>query len=114
MPLTKMMGERQSVIEKSVKDAEEIEERLGEVKEEKDSILKTATIEGEKIVDKAREEARNQEAKIVNEANQKSDRIIDDASLKGEEIKRKAYEESKEEIARVAILAAEKVLREKA
>ena len=113
-PLVRMMGERQAAIEKGVKDAEKAEQKLSEIKEEEDSIIKTATIEGEKIVDKARNEAKSRESELLAEANAKSERVMSDAALKAEEIKKKAHAESKEEIARVAILAAEKVLRERA
>ena len=113
-PLVKMMAKRQTAIEQGVKDAEAADTKLTEIKENEGTILKTATVEGEKIVEKARGRAKEKEAELMVEANSKSERVIGDASLKAEEIKKKAHEESKEEIARVAILAAEKVLRDKA
>ena len=114
IPLVRMMAERQAAIEKGVKDAEKAEQKLADIKDEEDSIIKTATIEGEKIVDKAKTEAKNKEVDLLREANAKSERVVSDASQKAEEIKKKAHEESKEEIARLAVLAAEKVLKEKA
>jgi F-type H+-transporting ATPase subunit b len=113
LPLVKVMGERQSMIEKGVKDAEKAEVKLSEIKEEETSILSSATAEGEKMVHKAIEQGKLREADLVMEANRKSERVIKDASLKAEEIKRIAHEESKAEVARVAVLAAEKILREK-
>ena len=113
-PLVKMMAKRQTAIEQGVKDAEAADTKLTEIKENEGTNLKTATVEGEKIVEKARGRAKEKEAELMSEANLKSERVIGDAGLKAEEIKKKAHEESKEEIARVAILAAEKVLRDKA
>ena len=110
-PVVKMMAERQAAIEQGVKDAEDAEKKLSEIKDDESTILKTATIEGEKIVEKARNRAKDKEIELMGEANLKSDRAISDANLKAEEIKKQAHEESKEEIARVAVLAAEKVLR---
>lgn len=113
IPLVGMMDKRQKAIEKSVVDAESAEKKLSDIKEEESSILKSATIDGEKIVEKARTNAKSKEAELMAEANTKRERVISDAGLKAEEIKKRAHEESKQEIARVAILAAEKVLREK-
>ena len=114
IPLVRIMGERQAAIEKGVKDAEKAEQKLSDIKEEEDSIVKKATLKGEKIVDKARVQAKTKEEEMLKEANAKSERVIGDAGLKAEEIKKQAHEESKNEIARMAVLAAEKVLREKA
>ena len=113
-PLVKVMAERQAAIEKGVKDAEKAEKKLEDIKEEEISILKSATNKGEKIVQKAVDQAKSKELELIHDANQKSERVLADAGLKAEEIKRVAHEESKAEVAQVAILAAEKILREKA
>lgn len=113
-PLARIVGERQQVIEKGVKDAEKAQTRLSEVADEADGIRKEATLEGEKIVATATTEAKTREAKLMSEANAKAETTIEDAHLKAEEIKRKALADSEAEIARIAVLGAEKVLREKA
>lgn len=111
-PLVRMIAKRQETIEQGVKDAEKAEINLLEVNEQKDSILQGATDEGEKIVGKAVETAKQKETELLKEANSKSERVIADAALKAEEIKKVAHEESKAEIAKIAVLAAEKVIRE--
>jgi len=113
-PLIQMISKRQEVISKGVEDANKAEERLDEINEEKESIITSATSEGEEIVQKAVESAKKRETELLKEANAKGERVISDAGLKAEEIKRLALEESKGEIARIAVLSAEKVIREKA
>ena len=54
-----------------------------------------------------------EEVTILNEAAVRAERALADAAQKAEEIKARAHKESEAEIAQLAILAAEKVLRER-
>ncbi len=113
-PLVSIISKRQQVIEQGVANAKKAESRVKEIEEEKDSIILNATTEGGLIIDKAKESASVKESEIISEANDKSSRILESANAKSEEIKKRALEESKGEITRMAVLAAEKILREKA
>lgn len=108
-----MLEERKNKIEQGVKDSDEASTRLSEINDEKDSMLSKASHEAGQIVENARTRGKETEGEIVKEAQSKGERILADAELKAEEAKKLALEESKTEIARMAVLGAEKVLREK-
>lgn len=112
-PLISIISKRQEAIKKGVEDANKAEEKLNEINEEKESIITSATLEGEEIVQKATEAAKVREAELLKEANLKGERVLSEADLKAEELKRLALEESRGEIARIAVLGAEKVLRQR-
>lgn len=112
-PVVAMLEERKNKIEQGVKDSDEASTRLSEINDEKDSMLSKASHEAGQIVENARTRGKETEGEIVKEAQSKGERILADAELKAEEAKKLALEESKTEIARMAVLGAEKVLREK-
>ena len=112
-PLLSMMEARQAKIEQGIKDAEQSQKRLEEIEGERDEIVSKATTEGSKIVNDAKGRGNEKAAEIVTEANARSEAIISDANARANEAKERAMRESKDEITKTAILAAEKVLKEK-
>ena len=112
-PVLKILNERQKKIEQGVKDAEDAEAALKNADEEKTKIVTEAHTEAGEIVERAKKHADDKGSVIVTEAQGKADRIMVDAKDKGEEIKAQALDESEAEIAKLAVLAAEKVLKEK-
>lgn len=112
-PVIAMLEKRRKVVEKGVKDAEKSEKRLEEIEGERDDIIAEATTEGSKIVGDAKERGDEKASEIVGDANARAEHILTDANARAEEAKEKAMRESKDEIAGAAILAAEKVLRDK-
>ena len=113
-PLVRIIDERQKVIEKGVHDSEKAEQRLKDIEEEKKGILKAAATESDSLIDQATKHAKEKETEIVGDARSRGDHIIKDAEQKAEEIRKQAYEASKADIARIAVLSAEKILRERA
>ena len=113
-PLARIMDERRRVIEKGVHDSEKAEKRLKDIETERQEVLKTAAEESDSLVDQATKHAKEKESEIVGDARSRSEHIIKDAEAKAEEIKRQAHEASKADIARIAVLSAEKILRERA
>ena len=112
-PVLKMLDSRRDKIEKGVKDAERANERLQEIEVERDDVLKEATTNATEIISNSKERAIEQADEIVGGANEKAKNIISSADTLAEEAKEKAIQESKEEIGKAAILAAEKILKEK-
>lgn len=112
-PLLSMMEERQEKIEKGIKDAEQSEKRLAEIESEKDEIIAKATTKGGNIVSDAKSRGEEKAGEIVTDANARAEAIVNDANARAEEAKEQAMRESKDEIAKTAILAAEKILKEK-
>ena len=112
-PVLNLIRDRQSKIEQGVRDAEEAGEKLKDAEAERAKVLSGAQHEAGNIVERAHHHAEQRGAEIIQEAENKAARILDDAGEKGEEIKRTAEKESEAEIAKLAVLAAEKILRER-
>lgn len=112
-PVLKMIDDRQKKIAEGVQTAEAAERRLAEAKTEGEGIVGAASREAEGLVATARTRAEEKASQIVTAAESQAERALADARAKAEEAKRQALKESEREIARTAMLAAEKILREK-
>jgi F-type H+-transporting ATPase subunit b len=112
-PLFATLDKRRQKIAEGVRDADEATKKLALAEVEKDSIIKSANGEAEKIVAEAKTYAVGKGDELVKEAQAKSAALLTDATLRAEEAKRLALKESEAEVARLAILGAEKVLRER-
>ena len=90
-PVLKVLAERQEKIAQGVK----------------------ANKEAEAMTARATEHAASKSEQILADAHKKAEQVIRDAGDRGSEMKAQALKESEAEIAKLAILAAEKVLKEK-
>lgn len=113
-PVMKTLDERREKIAQGVKDAEDAAAKLATADDEAHKTVKQAETEAEGIVSGARDAATAEKARITKEAEQRAAQIEADADARAKETAAKALRESEQEIARLAVLAAEKVLREKA
>ncbi len=111
-PVLTLLQDRQKKIEKGVKDAEAAGRELENANAKRGEILTHAEHEAKDIVGKASERAEVKGAEILGAAEQKATRVMSDAAEKAEELKKKAERESEAEIAKIAILAAEKILKD--
>ena len=109
--ITEMVDKRNATIEKSLKDAHEIEARMGqmveeharmldEARKEQAQILREATDTRNKILANAKEEAREEAAKILAEAR---------TEIEAE--KEAALRDVRKEVAVLSVSIAEKILR---
>jgi F-type H+-transporting ATPase subunit b len=112
-PVLRIIDERQKKIAESVKTAQEAAKRLEDAKRESEGIVGGAAREAESLVAQARNRAQERENEIVRAAEVRADALMKEAQQRAEEEKRQVLLESQREIARAAMLAAEKVLREK-
>lgn len=112
-PVLTILKEREAKIKKGVEDAEAAGVILRTADIEKQAVLRSAHSEANDIVSRASVHAEEKGADIVRAAEQTAARVLDTARITAEEIKVQARKESEAEIARVAILAAEKVIRER-
>lgn len=112
-PILKVLRERREKIEQGIQDADAAAAAKAAATEEKQAILTAAHKEAEEVGVRAKQFADEKTASIVAAADEKAAQIIKVAEQKGEDIKVRAHKESEAEIAKLAILAAEKVLREK-
>lgn len=111
-PVMKTLDERRSKIAQGVEDAEAASQKLAAADEDASKVLHGAETEAEGIVASARELAGTEKSRIVKEAEARAAQVAADADARAVETAAKALRDSEKEVARLAILAAEKVLRE--
>lgn len=111
-PVLKVMHDREEKITQGVKDAEQAAKTLAGAEAEKQTILTDAHKEAENVARRAKEHADEKAAAIAAVADKKAAGIVTSAEEKAENIKLTAKQESEAEIAKLAVLAAEKVLKE--
>jgi F-type H+-transporting ATPase subunit b len=112
-PILSVLEKRQKAIEQGVKDAEAAGERLASAERERGEIVKAAHTEAGEVALRAKEHADTKASEIVANAEAKSERILRDAEAAGQELKERLRKESEADIARTALLAAEKILKER-
>ena len=112
-PVLRIIDERQRKIAEGVATAKAAQKQLADAKEESEAIVGEAARNAETLVATARTGANERAVEIVKAAEARADAVLKDASARAEEAKRQALKESEREIARAAVLAAEKILREK-
>lgn len=113
-PIMRMIEKRRGMIEQGVKDAQAAAKELASAEEEKGAIVTAAHKEAKEVALRAKTHAKEKTAVLLAEAEEKRARLLADAKREGEEMKNKLYKESEAEIAKTALLAAEKILKEKA
>jgi len=113
-PVLKTLDERKEKVAKGVLDAEEAAKKLEAADGEVSEKLTSAQSEAETIVSGARETAGAEKTRILKEAEARAADVAADADARAKETAARALRDSEKEIARLAVLAAEKVIREKA
>jgi F-type H+-transporting ATPase subunit b len=113
-PILKLLKEREDKIAQGIKDAELAAGAKAEADSEKQVVLSEAHGEASAIALRAKQAAEAKTAEILSLAQDKATQVVKDAELKSEQLKKQALADSEKEVAQLAILAAEKVLREKA
>jgi len=112
-PLFRIISERQEKVAEGVRAAEEADQKLKDADGKSKHIIGEASREAEGLVATARAHAQERGDGIIKAAEERAAASLKDAQMKAAEARRSALEESKKEIARAAMLAAEKILREK-
>lgn len=112
-PVLNLLQSREQKIAAGIEDAEEATKAKEKATEEKKTIIALANKEAEAMVSRAKEHAALKGDEIVIEAQKKADQVVKDATLRGNELKAAALKESEADIAKLAVLAAEKVLKER-
>ena len=112
-PVLKMIDERRSKIAESVVKAEAADRRLQEADQSGKETIAQAAKEAQGIVLSARSRADEEGADILKRSQAKADQLLADSAARAEEEKRQVMIAGEKEIARAAMLAAEKLLKEK-
>ena len=111
-PVLATLAKRQELVAKSVTEAKLAEELFARADGEAEARVKAADTEAEKIVTAAREAAGVEKARLLKEAEERAARVSEDAEARAAEALVRARRESEQDIARLAVLAAEKILKE--
>ncbi len=112
-PVLSMIDARQRKIEEGVQNAEAATTRLKEIEGERDAVLKQASLSAEEILATSKSRAQEKATQTLADASNRAESIVSNAQKQAEEAKTQALRESQAEISKAAILAAEKILREK-
>ncbi|MFM2374130.1 MAG: F0F1-type synthase subunit b, F-type H+-transporting ATPase subunit b [Candidatus Parcubacteria bacterium] len=113
-PVLKMLDERKRIVAKGVLDAKDAALARENAEQEKGAIIKKAVTEAGDIVKRGEEAAEREAQGIVLEAEAQSARIVKDGEAKAAALADSIRKSTEADIAKVAILAAEKVLKERA
>lgn len=111
-PVLKLLSEREQKITEGVKAAERAEKAAKENEAAHASIVSGAHKEAEGIVSHAQDEGKREKSEILKTAQERADSLVSDARAQAKELERRAAQEVEKEAARVAVLAAEKILKE--
>ncbi|MBI4558858.1 MAG: F0F1 ATP synthase subunit B [Candidatus Hydrogenedentes bacterium] len=109
-PVIRLLDERAAKVSRSLKQAEEIEQRLGEVNEQSKQTLALAHRDAERIITEGRAEAEQQRRAGIERTREESERLIAEARERIELEKERMVAEAKAEIADVVVAATEKIL----
>lgn len=112
-PLLEMIDKRKGIIEEGISNALLAEERLAEVEKRGVEITSKAQEEGLRTVALAKEQAQVQATALLERAEKEKQEALHRATLEAEKMKAKILRESEIEVTKLALLAAEKILREK-
>lgn len=112
-PLLNMLKSREEKIAQGILDAENAAKAKATAEQEKKAVLATAHEEADAINVRAKASADAKASEIAQIAQEKAAATVKAAELKAEDMKAQALKESEGEIAKLAILAAEKILKEK-
>ncbi len=113
-PVMNMIAKRREMVAEGVRSAQEADRVLADSKTQGEGIVGNAAREAETLVANARARADEKGQELVRDAERKAHAVMQDAAARADEAKRQALMESEKEITRAAVLAAEKILREKA
>ena len=113
-PVLKLLNEREEKIKQGIVDAEEASRAKASAQEEKEHVLSLAQKEAQDIDARAKAFGKQKEEELLAVAQTKADDVVKAAEQKSVLLKEQAIKESEAEIAKLAILAAQKVLAEKA
>lgn len=113
-PVLRILDERKKMIADGVLAAQGAQKRLESSQVEAQGIVGEAARAAETLVRDARTRAQERADGIVGDARAQAQDVLAQAQVEAQEARARALQESEKDIARAAVLAAERVLRERA
>lgn len=112
-PILKMLHDRSTKIEKSIKDAESIEKRVKAIEDERDDIITHAKKDAVKILQEADTASQKRSDEMVDHAKKEVKHVIDKAKNDIQSAKENLVAEAKIDIAKLVVASTEKIIQEK-
>jgi len=112
-PLVKTMSDRSDKIEKSLKEADEIEKRLALTEQEREEVVNAAKKQASLIMEEANQRGEVRRNELITKAKEEIAQVIKSEKEKIERDKEESLKEIKKEVADLVILTVEKLLSEK-
>jgi len=110
-PIVKMLDERTERIEKSMKQAEEIEKRVEAIEGEKEDVLNTARKEAQEIAQTAHIASEKRGEEMIESAKREVERVIVKGKQQLADERTAMLRDARKEIVEIATLAAERVIK---
>ncbi len=111
--ITNMVRERKNFIDDSLRKAHEANERLANIQQEGESILQEAREKQAEILKEATATREAIVAKAQNQAKEEGARLLDDAKAEIDSQKQQAIREIRAQVAELSVKIAEKIMRER-
>lgn len=111
-PVLAMVDARRAKIIRAIHDAEKAEAELGLAEVGKARILREATEKGDEFIDAAKKRAETEEHMIVKDAHRKAVHLLNEAERRVNREHDEMMQKAEREVARMAVLSAEKILRQ--
>jgi len=112
-PLVKMMSERTEKIDKSLKEADEIEKRLALTERERTEVIAAAKKQAATLIEEADKRGEERRVELIAKAKEDIGQVINQERAKMGREKAETLKEIKKEIGDLVILTVEKLLNEK-
>ena len=112
-PIIKMMGERTDKIDKSIKDAKEIEDKLKEADLKQKEIITEAKKQANLVMEEVSARGEAKKAEMVVKAKEEIGQLINTEKAKMTREKAETLKEIKKEVADLVVLTVKKLLEEK-
>lgn len=109
-PLQSYLGKRAEFIESNINEAKDMNEKAKLHIEESEKLAKAGAIEYREVVERAKQDAQVQSAKIIEEAKQQANKRLEQAEKQIESEKQKAAHEMRQEMVEIAMEATKKVV----
>ena len=112
-PIIANLQKRTEVIERSVADAKEAQQRFEQIKEEQSEMIREARKEASTLITDAQERAKTARTQVLEETRTTAKKMVEDAKIEIVQEREIMYKELKADVATLALQVAFKVMGEK-
>jgi F-type H+-transporting ATPase subunit b len=111
-PIVKLLDDRQKKVEKSLKDAADVEKRVKQLEEERKEVLLQARHEARVALEKAQGDAEARKAEMLAKAKEEVSGVVRQGKVQLQAEKEAMLRDARQEIVQLAVESARKILEE--